>query len=843
VAVNFPSNPSDGDTVTVGTKTYSYSASKGVWKDIAGADTTQSILDNYLQVANVSSTTTVYTALSDLPLSGNDTGAQAYVSGTNRLYLWNGTGWYNIALINTNPTISGASATYNLNNDGSNTVVTLVASDPEGLPITFTASHTGLGVGANAIATVTQSNNIFTFTPTTNTELGGTFTTTFTASDGVNIAGANSSFTLAFTVNNSNYTTALITSVGTNNQVNNTFVDSSTNSHTITAAGNITQNTFSPYRHGGYSTYFDGTGDYLTTSTPAFGTGNWTIEGWVYFNTIVNSYLFDFRTSGSSLNPALDIQTDWRYITDGQYLISTGVTPSANRWYHFAVVHSGTTTTLYIDGVSLGSATDTRNYVANSNGSIGKYWGTSNYLDGYLADFRIVNGTAVYTSAFTPPTERLTAITNTSLLTCHLPYIADGSTNGHSITVNGNTKTEPFSPYDYSTYSAADNGGSIYFDGTNDYLDAGNIQFGANDFTIEGWFNFGSTSSQCLIGRFHNYSSNQCWELIYESSSLRFQTNTGSFNNGSVSWVPDTNTWYHIAAVRSGSNKYLFINGELQSGYPINIGTGALQGESTGTVKIGTRHDLSKDFNGNMSDIRIVTGTAVYTSNFTPPTTPLTAITNTSLLLKGTNAGIIDKSQTAKTLTLNGDVKSSTTQTKYLSSSIIFDGNGDYIDIPLQDQFEFGTGDFTVEFWFNYDSAVSVYRPIQLGQGVNGVGSKYCGWAVRIDSPNLMFERFDGTHTSYTFGSISTSAGSWHHLAITRSGTTLRGFVDGTQIGSDITSSLSFDAYNTDPLRIGFGNDGRGNFYWDGYMSDIRITKGLARYTANFTPPTSALQG
>ena len=87
MAVNFPSNPSDGDTVTVGTKTYSYSASKGVWKDIAGADTTQSILDNYLQVANVSSTTTVYTALSDLPLSGNDTGAQAYVSGTNRLYL------------------------------------------------------------------------------------------------------------------------------------------------------------------------------------------------------------------------------------------------------------------------------------------------------------------------------------------------------------------------------------------------------------------------------------------------------------------------------------------------------------------------------------------------------------------------------------------------------------------------------------------------------------------------------------------------------------------------------------------------------------------------------------
>ena len=193
---------------------------------------------NYSDIRYEVTGTDVYTAVSDLPLSGVDTGTQAFVSGTNRLYLWTGTGWYNIALINTNPSLSGAASSYSLSNEGANTVVTLSSTDPEGLPISFSVSHSGLGVGANAIATVTQSNNIFTFTPTTNTALGGTFTTTFTASDGVNVAVANSSFTLAFTVINSNYTTALITSVGTNNQVNNTFVDSSTNSHTITAVGN-----------------------------------------------------------------------------------------------------------------------------------------------------------------------------------------------------------------------------------------------------------------------------------------------------------------------------------------------------------------------------------------------------------------------------------------------------------------------------------------------------------------------------------------------------------------------------------------------------------------------------
>lgn len=63
MAVDFPTNPSDGDTVTVGTKTYSYSASKGVWKDIAGADTTQSILDNYLEVANSASFSTTGKAI------------------------------------------------------------------------------------------------------------------------------------------------------------------------------------------------------------------------------------------------------------------------------------------------------------------------------------------------------------------------------------------------------------------------------------------------------------------------------------------------------------------------------------------------------------------------------------------------------------------------------------------------------------------------------------------------------------------------------------------------------------------------------------------------------------
>jgi len=841
MAINFPSNPSNGQTHSG----FTYNSSVGAWESTASNPVTQATLDGYLQVANVSSTTTVYTALSDLPMSGNDTGAQAYVSGTNRLYLWNGTGWYNIALINTNPTISGASASYNLNSDGSNTVVTLVASDPEGLPITFTASHAGLGVGANAIATVTQSNNIFTFTPTTNTALGGTFTTTFTASDGVNLAGANSSFTLAFIVNieNSNYTTALITSVGTNNQVNNTFVDSSNNSHTITVAGNATQSTFSPYRHGGYSTYFDGTGDYLSIADDAtlrFGTGEFTVECWIYMNSLSRTVFID-KYDGTSASWQLQYR-DYNNVNHIAFSTNAGhyaTTPSdeieTNTWYHVAVVRdSSNNVKIYIDGVEKGSSSS---YTQDLNGTsalnigVQTYNIAAGYMNGYISDVRIVKGVAVYTSAFTPPTERLTAITNTSLLTCHLPYIADGSTNGHSITVNGDTKTEPFAPYDYETYSATDNGGSIYFDGTGDWLTVSSsteLDMGTGDFTIDGWLyqRVAPADYQMILSALDG-SAYVCVRGGGTGGQIEI-TGAGLIQlnlNNSVK----INTWYHLAVTRSSGTWKVFINGK-------SIGTASVAGSwniaAAGGMYIsrwggGTNYEWP----GSMSDLRIIKGTAIYTSNFTPPTAPSTAITNTSLLINGTNAGIIDKSQSTKALTLNGNVTSSTTQTKYLTSSIANPATTDYLVTELPSTL--GTGDFTIEWWAYFTN---------LGDGVNYraiIDMRHAG-----DTSNLWLQESpDGTWNYYPnypttgFNSSTFTNNTWHHIAIARESGTIRFFVDGGLTGSGA------DTFDYDSVYLTLNHYTFSSRRWTGYASDLRVTKGLARYTANFTPPTAALQG
>jgi hypothetical protein len=141
--------------------------------------------------------TEVYQTIASLPLSNVNDGDLAFVAENNRLYMWSGTGWYNIALLNTNPNITqGPDASYTFNLDGTPIIITLVASDPEGLPITWSSQVTNGTLGNTA--TISQSNNVFTITPSTSEDDVGEFTVTFTASDGVNIASAASTFKLTF---------------------------------------------------------------------------------------------------------------------------------------------------------------------------------------------------------------------------------------------------------------------------------------------------------------------------------------------------------------------------------------------------------------------------------------------------------------------------------------------------------------------------------------------------------------------------------------------------------------------------------------------------------------------
>ena len=202
------------------------------------------------------------------------------------------------------------------------------------------------------------------------------------------------------------------------------------------------------------SVEFDGSGDYLLTSSSSdftFGTGDFTVEHWVNADNFTNQYqqIIDFRMNGEgyATNWCTYITTDgtYRFFANGDKITSSAL--SDNTWYHVAVVRNSGTTTLYLNGVSQGTYSDSNDY-DNTQITIGIN-GTnrsSSDFNGKISNVRVVKGTAVYTSAFKPPTEPLTSVTNTKLLCCNNSSVT-GTTVG-TVTSGGNPTASSDSPFD-----------------------------------------------------------------------------------------------------------------------------------------------------------------------------------------------------------------------------------------------------------------------------------------------------------------------------------------------------------------------------------------------------------
>ncbi len=250
-------------------------------------------------------------------------------------------------------------------------------------------------------------------------------------------------------------------------------------------------------------------------------------------------------------------------------------------------------------------------------------------------------------------------------------------------------------------------GGGGYFDGTGDYLSVpDNVALESfTDFTIEFWVYFNSVSgTQIVVDKGWNAAAISPYLIFLSSGSLIAYASSGStwdVLSGSSFGTMATGQWFHIALTRSGSSIRLFTNGSLIT--TVTNSTTLMNSASNLGVGAGPSAGVNP-LNGYLSGLRIVKGTAVYTSAFTPPTAPPTNIANTSLLLNFTNAGIFD--QTAKNVIETvGDAKVSTAQFKYGTGSISFDGTGDYIKITKNATLlNFGSGDFTVETWVRFNT-------------------------------------------------------------------------------------------------------------------------------------------
>jgi hypothetical protein len=176
-----------------------------------------------------------------------------------------------------------------------------------------------------------------------------------------------------------------------------------------------------------------------------------------------------------------------------------------------------------------------------------------------------------------------------------------------------------------------------------------------------------------------------------------------------------------------------------------------------------------------------------------------------------------------------GNAQISTSVKKYGTGSIAFDGSGDWLNAISSPNYGYGTGNFTIEFWVypTSSSGLKVLFDQRTGSSTSAVPTIYT-------SSGTIYYYVSGNNR-ITGGSLSLNQ--WSHIAICRSGTSTKLFINGTQSGSTFTDTTT---YLNAPVRIGDGNDGAGPYPYSGYIDDLRITKGFARYTANFTPPTQA---
>jgi hypothetical protein len=195
-----------------------------------------------------------------------------------------------------------------------------------------------------------------------------------------------------------------------------------------------------------------------------------------------------------------------------------------------------------------------------------------------------------------------------------------------------------------------------------------------------------------------------------------------------------------------------------------------------------------------------------------------------------------DNSSYNKSITFGGNAQLNTTSPKFGTASILLDGSGDYLEVADSSEWDFGTGAFTIEGWVKFTGASDVSTFVSNFNNVNG-------FTFRYNNTSLCLELIWGQTliATNTAGTWTPTNGLWQHFAVCRSGTSIRMFIDGVQQGSTATyggdMSGSAIALNIGclpyslPTRLHFLN---------GRLDDIRITKGIGRYTANFTPPTAA---
>ena len=531
-----------------------------------------------------------------------------------------------------------------------------------------------------------------------------------------------------------------------------------------------------------------GDGIVINSSDFAFGTGDFTIEGWFLVqDTAAIRSIFDTRTSDNYTDGLfVGINSDDNLYTYGfpsGILVKNYTIPDPDVWHHFAVVRKGDDGFVFLDGklVSSGIKMGSSNYT-QAGGTIGQpstiFAANASRFKGFLSNIRVIKGKGIYTENFKVPMKELEATPETKLLCCqsktsaaaakvspNISGVNDGTiwSDALDVTNGGRLRHQDFG--DGQTYSP-----SLIFDGDT------------------------STDAEGPNGTNNN--------IIYD-----FETLLGKS-------IPVSSS---IKIVVGGSDgRTLKVNGTTIG---TNLGSAVQTITNQSTLNKIEVVAESSSRSGRLADIKVDDVSLLL------PVLPFGRNISASELSPGLLTDkVIDGGSSA------------------IKGSVEFNGTGDYLTTHNTTDLRLADSDFTIEFWATTSKTDSSYTAFSLFENSSAIRSYI------LEVRNNGAVRFEWWYNGSSANSITTGTGAvivnkWYHYAVSRNGATLRLFINGVEVGSSDVGTNSFYNNTVTPFMIGgMLQSGAHTQKWQGNISNFRVVKGTALYTHDFIPPTRELK-
>lgn len=434
---------------------------------------------------------------------------------------------------------------------------------------------------------------------------------------------------------------------------------------------------------------------------------------------------------------------------------------------------------------------------------------------------------------------------NTSLL-LHM----DGSDNSTTFTNSGasSLSLSVFGDAKIRTNQSKFGGASAFFDGTGDYLNVASnaaLALGTQNFTIEFWVYLNAQGNYNLYDQ--RSTASQIVPTIYTvSGQVRYFVSNADRIIGATLTAE---TWNHVAISRANSVTRMFVNG-TQSGSNYTDTNNYIQNP----VGIGAYLVTPAGFlNGYIDELRVTQGVARYTTNFTvadrqffdvatPAEDPDFSSVSLLMHMDGANGSTVftDSSDSPLFFTTSGNAQISTAQSRFGNASGLFDGNGDFLTRAFDTKFDLVLSDFTIEAWVRATSLKTSMRLVATGGGTvgwNSTGGIHV--LTQFDSlGRINLQCSNNTTTPISVTSTATIAtNTWSHVAISVSGSMAYLSVDGAVSSHSLATRSRPSTNPQTAIATVPGEAGGSTTAFVGNIDELRITKGVARYTANFTPP------